>query len=304
MDHADARRWLTRPEDTLLYWRSVVSFQIGYVLTALGRYEEARRVCEEPSSPRDRVLQRQSESYTSLLLGWTYFYRGEYAEARLLLHECLELNQKQKNPNRTGTALTYLAEIEIASGEVVQAREHLRRSLAIGRAMDRPGLVCFSLEGLGRLELEMGRPDRAAELYRKSLAFGKRSGIERDIHTQIALVGAARAALAMGGRIEAKECVRRALCSSVYWVHDRIEGVATMAQVCAAEGDIMRATELLAFVVAHPGTAHRTRQPMSRLLAELEAELPAEQFAAAAAYGRARQLDEVVAEIVGTDAPE
>jgi plasmid stabilization system protein ParE len=38
---------------------------------------------------------------------------------------------------------------------------------------------------------------------------------------------------------------------------------------------------------------------MARLLAELEAELPAEQFAAAAARGRARELDEVVAELIG-----
>ena len=83
---------------------------------------------------------------------------------------------------------------------------------------------------------------------------------------------------------------------------DRIEAIATLAQVCAAEGDMLRAAELLAFVVAHPATAHRVRQPTARLLAELEAELPAEQFAAAAARGRARELDEVVAELIGEPA--
>lgn len=145
------------------------------------------------------------------------------------------------------------------------------------------GLVCFCLEGLGRLELELGRPTRAAELYRQSLAFIEQTGMTHDYHTPIALAGAGRAALALGHLAKAKDYQRQALRCPVYWVHDRAEMIATLAQICALEGNVLRAVELLAFAVAQPAVSHRVRQPMARLLVELEAELPAEQFALAVA---------------------
>ena len=120
-----------------------------------------------------------------------------------------------------------------------------------------------------------------------------------DYHTPIALGGLGRATLALGDRTRARNFSQRALRCPVYWVHDRIEAIATLAQVFAAEGDVLAAVELLAFAVAHPATAHRVRQPLIRLLAELEAELPAEEFGAAVARGWARQVDEVVVGLAG-----
>ena len=162
--------------------------------------------------------------------------------------------------------------------------------------MERHALVCAGLAGLGRLELELGRPAKAAEYYQASLAHGQRAGISQD-HVPPALIGLGRAALALGDRTGASEHLRRALRYPSYWAHHCLEAIATLAQVFAAEGDVLRAVELLAFVVAHPATIHRVRQPLARLLAGLAAELPAEQFTAAAARGRARELDDLVAEL-------
>jgi hypothetical protein len=63
--------------------------------------------------------------------------------------------------------------------------------------------------------------------------------------------------------------------------------------------DRTRAAELSAFVLAHPATNHRVRRSTAQLLAELEVDLPPDQFVAAAARGRPRELDEVAAEFVG-----
>ena len=123
-----------------------------------------------------------------------------------------------------------------------------------------------------------------------------------DSHVVVALVGLGRAALAMGSRGAAERHLRHALRCPLYYMHDRIEAVATLAQVFAAEGDVLAAVELLAFAVSHPATAHRVRQPLIGLLAELEAVLPAEQFATASARGRTRKLDGVVAELMDTAA--
>jgi len=300
LEQADAGRWSPGTEAARLGWRAWVANCRSGPLTMLGRYEEAQRLQEQALA----LYQAGGggklwSAFTLGLLGSTLYLRGQYGEARQRELEALDIYQAGGSRFGIGQVLAFLAEIEAASGEVAQAREHFRRSLAIAHAIDRYGLVCFNLEGLGRLELEMGRPARAAEMYRESLAFGERTGMAHDYHTPIALGGLGRAALAMGDQAGASEYLRRSLRCPVYFVHDRIEAIATMAQVFAAEGDVLRAVELLAFAVAHPATAHRVRQPLARLLAELEAELPAELFAAATARGRARELDEVVAELVG-----
>ena len=82
-----------------------------------------------------------------------------------------------------------------------------------------------------------------------------------------------------------------------------MEALAGLAQVRVMRGECARAVELLAFVVAHPFTSHHARQPMIRLLAKLEGEQSPEVFASAAARGRNRQLDEVIAEIASEDTP-
>lgn len=295
LDTAEARRWLPRPEVTLPRWQSSVNMQRSFVLPRLGRWAETLRLTEQAAAYF--VAVGTKPMMPLMWNGFILYLQGEYGEARRRVQTALEEWQAQGDREGIGVGLAHLAEIEAATGEAGRAREHFRRGAAIARAIDRNGLVCFCLEGLGRLELELGRPTRAAELYRQSLAFIEQTGMTRDYHTPIALAGAGRAALALGHLAEAKDYQRQALRCPVYWVHDRAEMIATLAQICALEGNVLRAVELLAFAVAQPAVSHRVRQPMARLLVELEAELPAEQFALAVARGRSRELDEVVAEL-------
>jgi hypothetical protein len=59
----------------------------------------------------------------------------------------------------------------------------------------------------------------------------------------------------------------------------------------AAQGQLARAAELLAFVAHHPGTYRYTRDLAAETLAELEAEMPAATFATAVERGQALDLD-------------
>jgi tetratricopeptide (TPR) repeat protein len=294
----DGCRWLSRPGVTLPWWQGWVSVERGFPLTQLGRYSEAEDAYEQASALWTAGTGRSPWTAT-VWLPVILYLQGKYVQARQYALQSLNAFQTGASRGRSGEPLAFLAEIEAATGEIALAREHYRRSLAIARTLDRHGLVCFCLEGAGRLELDIGRPAKAVELYRESLAFADRAGMAMDSHVVVALVGLGRAALAMGERGQAERHLRHALRCPLYYMHDRIEAVTTLAQVFAQEGDVLRAVELLAFAVAHPATAHRVRQPMSRLLAELEAELPADQFAAAVARGRARAIDDVVAELAG-----
>lgn len=63
-------------------------------------------------------------------------------------------------------------------------------------------------------------------------------------------------------------------------------------------GDIAIAVELLALVADHPFTSHATRERVKELLRELEAELPPEVFGRVTAQGRARELEDVIAQLL------
>ena len=79
-----------------------------------------------------------------------------------------------------------------------------------------------------------------------------------------------------------------------------------MAEIQQAEGQWEAAAELCAALLSWPATPHyapettqHLRAELEQRLRQLEAQLPPEVFAAAVARGRARQIDDVVAELVG-----
>jgi predicted ATPase/DNA-binding SARP family transcriptional activator len=297
LEQPDAGRWSPQPEVTVTRWRGLMALNCAHVLMRMGRPDEALRSYEQAlahfeasgGAPLGIALCRMA-------LGRRSFARGQYDEARRQQQAALDLYQASRSQIGIGEALGNLAEIAAATGEITRARHLFRRSIAISRAMERHGLVCSGFTGLGRLELELGRPTRAAEYYQAALAHGQRAAITPD-YMPPALIGLGRAALALGDRSGAHDYLRRALRCPSNWAHHRLEAIATVAQVCAAEGDLLRAVELLAFAIAHPAMSQRVRRPFAQLLAEFEAELTAESFAAAAARGHARELGEIVAEL-------
>ena len=149
----------------------------------------------------------------------------------------------------------------------------------------------------------LGRPAVAKALYEEMLAHCEQNGLEWGELLALAWVGLGRAALALGDPVTAEASFGRALRYQGRFAVTTLDALAGLAQTQAIGGDGPSAVELLALVTAHPATSFQVRQPMARLLAELEATLPAEQFAVAAARGRAWALDEVAAEWASSEPP-
>ena len=124
-----------------------------------------------------------------------------------------------------------------------------------------------------------------------------------------ALTGLASVALAIGDLVAAREHLLRALAalrqSCVFeWM---VGALTVMAELLQAEGQAEAAAELCATLLSWPATpfcvletAQRVRPELETRLEKLAAQLPPAVFAAATARGRSRQVDEVVAEIVGS----
>jgi hypothetical protein len=80
---------------------------------------------------------------------------------------------------------------------------------------------------------------------------------------------------------------------------DRAGAVELMAEILLARSQVARGTETLAFVASSYSPTHWIRSRAAEALRELEAEVPPDVFAAAVARGRERQLDALIADLLG-----
>jgi predicted ATPase/DNA-binding SARP family transcriptional activator len=285
--------WPYQPDRTLTYWRAEITAALFYPLHRLGQYAEAEQVtrqCLQWFAPMPWACNANALAN----LGTLHHLRGEYGEALRLGIESLRANQAHGQQAFGLLSLLTMAQAETALGRLADARGHYQQTLAVARALGRPATTVRSLAGLAELELALGRPTAAKALCEEILASCAQNGLEWGELLAIAWVGLGRAALAQGDPVTAEASFGRTLRCQGRFAVTTLDAIAGLAQAQAIGGDGPRAVELLAFVTAHPATSFQVRQPMARLLAELEATLPAEQFAAAAARGRARELDEVV----------
>jgi tetratricopeptide (TPR) repeat protein len=270
---------------------------LGMLMSWEGRYAEARQALEHALP----LLQGEDRPLPLFLLSETLWSQGEYQRAKRLADEALRLSREVAPSRFTGIALFVLARAETTLVELAEARRHFTQSAAVARSNNHPSGMAAALAGLGQIELNLGRAARATEIYREVLSLCEHYGRQNDMYSAVALVGLGQAAAAMHIFAEAKEYYRRALHVPARLGRTTMEAIAGVAQVMAMDGNSARATELLAFVVAHPYTPHWTRQEARGLLAELTAELPAETCTAATLRGQARELEDVVAEVTSAE---
>jgi tetratricopeptide (TPR) repeat protein len=278
---------------------------LGLISWSLGHYEEAERHMEQSVA-----LFEETGDQTSTGGSLHHFSRilstlGAYERAEELAQQTRSIAATFGNRLGSGLALGALGVAACGAGRYAEADARCRQALAFGRESGLLELEMEALNVLGATALALGRVPEARRHFEESLAALRRRGAAYHCEVMPALVGLGRVACAEGKMVQAEDCFRQVLAAAGCPAFDKMDAIAGMAQVRALEGDAVRAAELLVLVAHHPFTAHATRERVRALLAEFEAELPAGVFTAATARGRARELDEMVAELVGgpTDSP-
>ena len=297
LPHIHAHLWPHHPDRTLIYWQAEIILALFYPLYRLGQYAEAEAAARQALQWFESMPWACNANALANL-GVLHYVRGEYAETLRLATESLHANQAHGQRGHSFYSLLTMAQAEIALGRLVDAATHYRQAIAGARDCDRPATIARAMAGLAELELAMSHFDRAKEICEEVLALCEQNRLEWGDIQAVAAIGAGRAACALGDPATAEALFVRALRCRGCFAIDLLEALAGLAQVHVMRGECARTVELLAFVVAHPFTSHRVRQPMARLLEKFEAEQPPEVFAAAAARGRNRRLDEVVAQLV------
>jgi tetratricopeptide (TPR) repeat protein len=243
-------------------------------------------------------------------LGYVLWILGEYGAAKQLHQESLTLRQQIGHQKGIADSLDFLAHDAMGLEEYGEAKKLWQESFTIYREIGNPWGMAWALGNRGELANVLGEHAEAFHLAQESLALFKKIDARRGISWSLKVLG--DAACGLGDLAAAKRHFRQALETVV------LVGVASfapltlvgIAALMAAEGERERALELLTLVLHQPIAWQWVEDRAAPLVAELEAELPADVVVAAWERGRARDLDATVAELLdelggtGTDSPD
>jgi predicted ATPase/DNA-binding SARP family transcriptional activator len=280
---------------------------LGSAAMNRGDDREAQRLAEESITRAERINAPFFKLTGLMVLSSALNSLGEHRQAAVYARENLRILRSQGIRAYHSLSLMLMGTAAAGQGNTLQARACFRKALAAERAIGQ--LLMSALQNMGAVELALGNLAQARRFYQEALELCAAQGSTPDL--ALSLTGLARITLARGDRAAARKYLRNALSASqpTRQFRPTIAAIATWAELLQVEGQLEIAIELCAALLSWPATPVFSSHLLRPLRADLEARLrrletllPPEIFAAATARGRSRQVDEVVAEIMGSTA--
>jgi len=232
------------------------------------------------------------------MLYWILRHRGQYQGAERMAAEGLRLREELGDRSWIGFSLAHVGEAAVILGKFELAEQYFLRGIAIADEVNYARVKIEILRGQGRLALSLGQYAEAKECFNKCVLLSRESPHAGSAIE--ALAGLGHSAYALGEIDQAREYYHQSLEEALRTGRQAStqEALVGLAALLAHEGQSERGVELLALVVEHPTTYQVDRDRARELLNELESGMHPEQFAAAMERGQARNLEEVVAEML------
>ncbi len=291
------------------YWQIEASLWLGFDVLFLGRYEETQCLAERSIVLADQISSQLLKAEGLGALTMALIYLDNCRKANRSVREQLRIYRLHRNPWLVAQSLWRMAQTLAGEGDYLRARACLRWILALGEENGAGRMP--TLHHSGCVELALGNLAQARRFYQEMLTLCE--GWDFQYGLAAAVTGLARVALVKGELAEARAHLLRALRTPPHThpIQHTIEAIAAVAEVQQEEGQWETATELCAALLSWPATPHYAAETTQHLrtelegrLRQLEMRLPPEVFAAATTRGRARQIDDVVAELVGEPASQ
>jgi tetratricopeptide (TPR) repeat protein len=306
-------------------------FNLGGVTWLMGEYAEARSLLQEALVIyRERQIVGQGLALCLGTLGLVAQTQGDYGEAKRRMQQAGVVEREMGNQRIIAIGLSLIGALALAMGEPRAAQKLLQESLVLNREVGDPSSIALALNHLGALAALGGTIEwaEARRLHQQSLAISQE--LDDLYGTAVSLNYLSQASLALGEHREARRysltALRTAMATQspplildtlVGWVAlltrqsaDQVGAASTEPELSPVEVQEPvltevegRALELLALALNHPASTQETKDKAGRLFNELAASLPPHQVAAASARGQARNLVEVVAEILQSSSP-
>jgi tetratricopeptide (TPR) repeat protein len=267
-----------------------------------GNHQASRTAAE-----RSMALARQTgndlqATDAQVLLARAAADEGDYDSAVRMHQDTVESYRRLNYTAGTARALTNLGNTHILRGDYAAAKPLFEQAYAIAQENGNRFLVMFAGTNLGQVMSKLGHHAEAAVYFRQNLVLAGETGDQRwlavnlnhlsltDLHRSD-LDGAERHARRALGVAHAIRCEPDVLCSIAYLAH-----------VWARRGHVEPALRALLYVDSHPATLPFYKAFNATLLSALRDASAHDVIAAARAWGKAKQLDDVVTWVGGSTA--
>jgi len=266
-----------------------------------GRYREAEELLEQALAIARNADDLRYEAWCLGNLIGVLEARGEYDRASQLAQEAFRIRQDLGDRAATASSYHALGRVAALLGDYELAAQHYESALAIARDVGDPNHERYALDGLGRTASALGQHGEAKGWFEESLAIAAKMGWLPVDSPLDPLIGLGHATCALGEHDRSKQfyCQALATAMKIQEIRKALDALVGLASLSVREGEPERAVEILALVAYHPASMKTTRDNAQELLSQLASELSPEVFAAATSRGQARELDDVVTEILG-----
>jgi predicted ATPase/DNA-binding CsgD family transcriptional regulator len=221
----------------------------------------------------NKMLKITAEMDDKWLLAFSYWaaslsclVQGDYDEARRLAETNLKLYEEIGDVIGSTEPLIVLGHVALARGELESARGFYLRCLKISQETGFHYSIQTSSKYLSRVAISLGKTDEAEKYLVQSLIITREIG----------------------------------------FVRDKVNLLYEYARLLVAQDNLEGAAELLALVIQHPASHQyrmmegSIRDSAKGLLVKLEIELPPKSYAAALERGQQLELDEIIADLIGS----
>lgn len=268
-----------------------------------GDYAAAREMLEESLTIHRYHGDRLAEATPLGLLASIAFVQGNYWGARTLFEQALALRREAGHRPGEATVLNGMGNIAVKQGDHGAARAFYEQALAISQEVGDRALEASILNGLGLLAEH--QKDYAAALSWFEQALARNREIGDSSQTVVNTYNLANIAYTLGDVVAAQEYFRQALLLTRALGESRsrrligflLEG---MAMTALEHAQPKRAARLLGAsdaqleAIGVMRTASADREEYDGLVADLQAALGEEPFAALREEGRALRMDQAV----------
>ncbi|MDP1548090.1 MAG: tetratricopeptide repeat protein [Anaerolineales bacterium] len=231
---------------------------ISTALTTLGKFKESEDALRECLALRRELNDEAGISSTLINLGVALFNQGRDAEVKPLLYEAIEISRRINQPRNLAGALGNLGGIFKREGQYEEALKLFQQGLETHRNTGYPYGIAIALDNVGTAHYCLGNEQEALNYLRQSIREARE--IKADFIALDALV----------------------------WV----------AGLRARNGKKESALELFNLIRNHPKVDPETLQNVEGLLPEITEGLSRETVRAAEENGKARELSDVMDEIL------
>jgi tetratricopeptide (TPR) repeat protein len=261
---------------------------------------QATKIAAQRSMALARQAGNELQAMDALvLLARTAADEGDY-DLAIRLHQQTVMFYRYLNYTAgTARALTNLGNTHVLRGDYTAAQPLLEQAHAMAQENNNHFLVMFTGTNLGTVMLELGNYAEAAAYFRKNLGLAREIGDQRWLAVNLNFLSltALHTHDLDGAQRHAQPAV--AVAHTIRCEPDVLSSISYLAHVWARRGNVELALRALLYVDQHPAALARDKNFNATLLAALREALAPEIIIEAVAWGKTKQLDDIVTWIDG-----